>query len=66
MFEQPKPSTWSRATVDSRNAYTSLKEHFLKYIDHPSKIDFVIDPLDDNQTVSLSLASLLVSSLSLS
>ncbi|KAM3070260.1 hypothetical protein ACMFMG_010096 [Clarireedia jacksonii] len=34
---------------DSRSAYTSLREHFLRFIDHPDELGSTLDPLDDDE-----------------
>ncbi|KAL9105789.1 MAG: hypothetical protein Q9227_009091 [Pyrenula ochraceoflavens] len=41
-------TTWPKKLADSRNAYQSLKGHFLKFIDHPDDLQSSIDPLADD------------------
>lgn len=52
LFEGTEVTGWSRRLVDSRNAYTSLREHFLKYIEKPDELGSALDPLDDDKSVS--------------
>ncbi|TPX19892.1 hypothetical protein DIZ76_017685 [Coccidioides immitis] len=42
--------SWPTQLSDTRGAYTALKDHFLKYIDHPDDLPSAADPLaeDDN------------------
>ncbi|EKD19140.1 WD repeat domain-containing protein [Drepanopeziza brunnea f. sp. 'multigermtubi' MB_m1] len=49
LFQSTEITTWSRALVDSRGAYTSLREHFLRFIENPDEIGSALDPLDDDQ-----------------
>lgn len=52
LFENLDRSTWSKTLRDSRSAYASLKEHFLRDITHPDDLS-AADPLADDETVSL-------------
>ena len=52
LFQTTEVTGWSRALVDSRSAYTSLKDHLLRFIDNPNEIGSALDPLDDDQHVS--------------
>jgi hypothetical protein len=38
--------------ADSRSAYTSLREHFLRYIENPEELASALDPLDNDRNVS--------------
>ena len=38
--------------ADSRSAYTSLREHFLRYIEKPEELASALDPLDNDRDVS--------------
>ncbi|KAE8451222.1 hypothetical protein EG329_004386 [Mollisiaceae sp. DMI_Dod_QoI] len=49
LFQSTEVTGWSRALVDSRSAYTSLREHFLRYIENPDELGSALDPLDDDQ-----------------
>ncbi|CZS93540.1 hypothetical protein WAI453_001068 [Rhynchosporium graminicola] len=49
LFQSTDVTSWSRALDDSRSAYTSLREHFLRYIENPNEVTSALDPLDDNQ-----------------
>lgn len=51
LFQSTEVTGWSRALVDSRSAYTSLREHFLRYIENPDELGSALDPLDDDQNV---------------
>ncbi|EGD84139.1 hypothetical protein H112_07833 [Trichophyton rubrum D6] len=39
---------WSIQLSDSREAYTSVKQHFLKYIDNPDELSSTVDPLAED------------------
>lgn len=43
-------ASWPMRLQDTRSAYTALRAHFLKYIEHPDDIPSTADPLaeDDN------------------
>ena len=43
---------WSRVLIDSRSAYSSLREHLLRFIENPDELGSALDPLDDDQHVS--------------
>ncbi|MCJ1469655.1 hypothetical protein MMC07_008291 [Pseudocyphellaria aurata] len=49
LFENLDKSTWKKTLSDSRSAYTSLREHFLRDIDHPDDLS-AIDPLTDDES----------------
>lgn len=51
LFENLDKSTWMKTLSDSRSAYTSLKEHFLKHIEHPDDLSGS-DPLTEDENVS--------------
>jgi TBC1 domain family member 5 len=44
-------ASWPKKLTDSRNAYSSLREHFLRYIDHPNDLESTVDPLADDANV---------------
>ncbi|SLM35578.1 Rab-GTPase-TBC domain [Lasallia pustulata] len=48
LFENLDRSTWSKTLSDSRGAYMSLREHFLKNIEHPDDLA-AADPLADDE-----------------
>ena len=52
VFKSLEKSTWAKTLSDSRSAYISLREHFLKYIENPDDLS-AEDPLTDTETVSL-------------
>ncbi|PMD24168.1 RabGAP/TBC [Hyaloscypha hepaticicola] len=49
LFQRTEVTGWSRTLVDSRSAYTSLREHLLRYIENPDEVGSALDPLDDDQ-----------------
>ena len=51
LFENLDRSTWTKTLSDSRSAYTSLREHFLRHIEHPDDLS-ESDPLTADETVS--------------
>lgn len=51
LFENLDRSTWTKTLSDSRSAYTSLRDHFLRHIEHPDDLT-ESDPLTENETVS--------------
>ncbi|KAL1989302.1 hypothetical protein VTN96DRAFT_64 [Rasamsonia emersonii] len=42
-------SAWLPRISDSRSAYSALREHFLKYIQHPDDLQSAIDPLAEDE-----------------
>ncbi|OKL60659.1 hypothetical protein UA08_04223 [Talaromyces atroroseus] len=40
---------WTSRLSDTRSAYESLRNHFLKYIKHPNEIQSTIDPLAEDE-----------------
>ncbi|KAH8658650.1 rab-GTPase-TBC domain-containing protein [Tricladium varicosporioides] len=49
LFQTTDVTTWSQALADSRSAYSSLREHLLRYIENPDEVGSALDPLDDDQ-----------------
>ncbi|RHZ68124.1 GTPase-activating protein GYP6 [Aspergillus thermomutatus] len=49
LFDDLDRTQWSRRTSESRDAYTALKAHYLKYIEHPDDLQSTIDPLADDE-----------------
>ncbi|MCJ1244124.1 hypothetical protein MMC30_001322 [Trapelia coarctata] len=49
LFENLDRSTWSKTLRDSRSAYASLREHFLRDITYPDDLS-AVDPLADDET----------------
>lgn len=45
-------ATWVKKLKDGRSGYTSLRDHFLKFIDNPDDLHSSADPLADDETVS--------------
>ncbi|MCJ1398182.1 hypothetical protein MMC11_001379 [Xylographa trunciseda] len=48
LFENLDRSTWSKTLHDSRSAYSSLRDHFLRDIEHPDDLS-AADPLADDE-----------------
>ncbi|KAI9770148.1 MAG: hypothetical protein M1840_003598 [Geoglossum simile] len=46
-FDTP---TWSKTLEDSRGAYSTLREHFLRSLEHPEELDTSVDPLAEDET----------------
>ncbi|RMD42072.1 hypothetical protein DV735_g3046, partial [Chaetothyriales sp. CBS 134920] len=43
-------STWPKKLAESRSVYVSLRDHYLKFIDHPDNLYSTADPLADDET----------------
>ncbi|KAH8815824.1 rab-GTPase-TBC domain-containing protein [Xylogone sp. PMI_703] len=52
LFQNTDITGWSRSLSDSRSAYTSLRQHLLRYIDNPDELGSDFDPLSDDQNSS--------------
>lgn len=49
LFRDAAPADWPRILLESRNAYTSLRERHLHYIKHPELLtQLTVDPLADD------------------
>ena len=44
---------WASRLSDTRSAYESLKDYFLKHIKHPNEIQSTIDPLAEDEAVGV-------------
>ncbi|KAJ9269473.1 hypothetical protein DTO212C5_4536 [Paecilomyces variotii] len=42
-------SEWPSKIADSRSAYSALRDHFLKYIEHPDDLPSTADPLAEDE-----------------
>ncbi|KAL3492598.1 rab-GTPase-TBC domain-containing protein [Aspergillus germanicus] len=49
LFENFSRTQWPSKISEARGAYIALKEHFLKYIEHPDDLQSSIDPLADDE-----------------
>ncbi|KAI9833052.1 MAG: hypothetical protein M1819_003885 [Sarea resinae] len=49
LFGSLDRSTWSKNLLDTRDAYTSLRAHFLRNIEHPDEFDSALDPLAEDE-----------------
>ncbi|OJJ38995.1 hypothetical protein ASPWEDRAFT_735724 [Aspergillus wentii DTO 134E9] len=49
LFDDLDRTQWPRKITDSRSAYSALREHFLKYIEHPDDLESTVDPLADDE-----------------
>lgn len=52
LFEDVEREQWAQKLDESRDAYTALRAHFLKYIEHPDDLESSVDPLADDEQVS--------------
>ncbi|KIW25154.1 hypothetical protein, variant [Cladophialophora immunda] len=41
--------SWSKKLAESRSAYVSLRDHFLRFIEHPNDLHSSADPLADDE-----------------
>ncbi|KIX01932.1 uncharacterized protein Z518_07871 [Rhinocladiella mackenziei CBS 650.93] len=41
--------SWSKKLTESRSAYASLRDHFLRFIEHPNDLHSSADPLADDE-----------------
>ena len=51
LFDSVEREQWSQQLAESREAYSALRAHFLKYIDHPDDLESTVDPLADDEEV---------------
>lgn len=51
LYGPPSRASWPKKLAESRSAYTSLRDHFLRYIDHPDDLQSAVDPLADDDNV---------------
>lgn len=59
LFPDEETPTWSHTLSESRSAYTELRAHFLRHLEHPEELESTVDPLaDDDEAVSNSIACL--------
>ncbi|KAF2237175.1 RabGAP/TBC [Viridothelium virens] len=49
LFQTLDRTTWPKRLQDSRAAYTSLRAHFLRSIEHPDELESAIDPLTESE-----------------
>ncbi|KAL4991068.1 rab-GTPase-TBC domain-containing protein [Aspergillus falconensis] len=49
LFEDLSRKQWPDKISEARKTYVALKEHFLKYIEHPDDLQSNIDPLADDE-----------------
>ncbi|KAL6236556.1 hypothetical protein BDW75DRAFT_206323 [Aspergillus navahoensis] len=49
LFEDLRQKQWPDKISETRRTYVALKEHFLKYIEHPDDLQSSIDPLADDE-----------------
>ncbi|KAF3386153.1 TBC1 domain family member 5 [Penicillium rolfsii] len=49
LFESVEREQWSQKLAESRDAYSALRAHFLKYIEHPDDLESTVDPLADDE-----------------
>lgn len=52
LFKDVNASNWSHVLLENRNSYSTLREHYLKYIKHPELLNQLpLDPLADDPDV---------------
>lgn len=53
LFEELDKNEWALKLDESRDAYRALREHFLRFIEHPDDLVSTVDPLADDEQVCL-------------
>ena len=51
LFDGLDKTEWAPKLDESRDAYRALRDHFLKYIEHPDDLESTVDPLADDEQV---------------
>ena len=52
LFHDAAPANWSHILLETRNTYSTLRDHYLKYIKHPEQLaELSLDPLADDPEV---------------
>ncbi len=52
LFQGAPAANWSHILLEGRNTYSTLREHYLKYISHPEQLaELSLDPLADDPEV---------------
>ncbi|KAJ5834499.1 hypothetical protein N7447_000525 [Penicillium robsamsonii] len=49
LFDGLDKTEWASKLDESRDAYRALRDHFLKYIEHPDDLESTVDPLADDE-----------------
>ncbi|CAG8100474.1 unnamed protein product [Penicillium olsonii] len=49
IFDGLGQNDWASKLDESRDAYRALRDHFLKYIEHPDDLESTVDPLADDE-----------------
>ncbi|CAI7587432.1 unnamed protein product [Penicillium glandicola] len=49
LFDGLDKAEWAPKLDESRDAYCALRDHFLKYIEHPDDLESTVDPLADDE-----------------
>ncbi|OQE79782.1 hypothetical protein PENNAL_c0050G07329 [Penicillium nalgiovense] len=49
LFDGLDKAEWAPKLDESRDAYRALRDHFLKYIEHPDDLESTVDPLADDE-----------------
>ncbi|KAJ5959847.1 uncharacterized protein N7479_006997 [Penicillium vulpinum] len=49
LFDGLDKTEWAAKLDESRDAYRALRDHFLKYIEHPDDLESTVDPLADDE-----------------
>lgn len=53
IFDGLDRNEWAPKLDESRDAYRALRDHFLKYIEHPDDLESTVDPLADDEQVGV-------------
>ncbi|TAQ87776.1 hypothetical protein B7494_g3930 [Chlorociboria aeruginascens] len=48
LFENTEINLWPQLLANSRSAYSSLRDHFMRFVEHPEELGSASDPLDDD------------------
>jgi TBC1 domain family member 5 len=52
LFQDASSANWSHVLLESRNTYSALREHYLRYVKHPEQLaELELDPLADDPEV---------------
>jgi len=52
LFHDAAATNWSHILLETRNTYSTLRDHYLKYIKHPEQLaELSLDPLADDPEV---------------
>ncbi|KAJ5774263.1 hypothetical protein N7457_009159 [Penicillium paradoxum] len=49
VFDELDKNEWAPKLDESRDAYRALRDHFLRFIEHPDDLESTVDPLADDE-----------------